>query len=342
MRIIENQSLQVYNTFGVAAKARYFTIIKHNDDVAMLVQWLQQHQLPYLLIGSGSNILFTDDYKGLVVHVALTGKQVVTKDKEASYIRAGAGENWHDFVLWTIRQGYAGLENLSLIPGTVGAAPVQNIGAYGVELTDCFSQLEAVDLHTGELRIFDHTACQFAYRDSYFKSVSRGRYLITSVTFRLLNQPQWKTHYAGIQQQLAGKKPTAQRISDIVIQMRQSKLPDPTLLGNAGSFFKNPLLERQAWLALKEQFANLPGYEQPDQRYKTSAAWLIDQCGWKGYQHADNDAGVYVKHALVLVNHGSATGEELWTLAQQIIDSVEGMFAITLESEPSVIPSVIS
>jgi len=212
---------------------------------------------------------------------------------------------------------------------------VQNIGAYGVELTDCFARLEAIDLHTGKMRVFDHAACQFAYRDSYFKSIARGRYLIVSVTFRLLKKPQWITHYAGIAAQLVNKAPTAQRISEIVIRTRQSKLPDPVKLGNAGSFFKNPLIERQTWLRLKTSFADMPAYEQPDACYKLSAGWLIDQCGWKGYRQGD--AGVYAKHALVLVNHGSAAGSELWLLAQQIIDSVQEKFGIALKPEPSII-----
>jgi UDP-N-acetylmuramate dehydrogenase len=336
MRITENHSLQTYNSFGVAAKARYFAAIEHHDDMAELLQWLRQHSLvPYLLVGSGSNFLFTKDYQGLIVHIALMGKNVIADDAEATYIRAAAGENWHGFVLWSIAQGYAGLENLSLIPGTVGAAPVQNIGAYGVELTDCFAQLEALDLQTGELRVFDHAACQFSYRESYFKTVARGRYLIVSVTFRLLKKPQWKTYYAGIATQLANKVPTAQRISDIVMRTRQSKLPDPSMLGNAGSFFKNPLVEKQTWLQLKACFTDISAYEQPDGCYKLSAGWLIDQCGWKGYRQGD--AGVYAEHALVLVNHGSATGRELWILAQQIIDSVQEKFGITLEPEPSII-----
>lgn len=339
MRIVENQSLQPYNTFGVVATARYFTIIQQQEDIVELVQWLQQYSLPYLLVGEGSNLLFVNDYKGLTVHIATLGKKVINEDAEATYIRAAAGENWHQFVLWTIGQGYAGLENLSFIPGTVGAAPVQNIGAYGVELNDYFSYLEAIDLQTGKLKVFDHTDCQFSYRDSYFKSVAKGRYLIVSVTFRLLKKPEWITHYAGIADQLGDKIPTAKAISEIVIQTRQAKLPDTCELGNAGSFFKNPLLAKQQWLALKKQFVDMPGYEQSDQGqgsyYKTSAAWLIDQCGWKGYQQGD--AGVYDKHALVLVNQGAATGKELWMLAQRIIVSVQEKFGINLEPEPNII-----
>lgn len=335
MQLIENQSLQAYNTFSIVAKARYFTVLETAEDIAEMVQWIQQNKQSYLLIGGGSNLLFKDDYSGLVAHVALKERVLIGDDAESVYIRAGAGENWHQFVLWTIDQGYAGLENLSLIPGTVGAAPVQNIGAYGVEVVDRFEALEAVDLQTGETRIFSRDDCQFSYRDSYFKSIKPDRYLITAVTFRLPRKPDWKLHYASIEAQLNGKEPSAKRISDIIIQTRQSKLPDPVKIANAGSFFKNPLLEKIEWLALQEKFTDIPGYEQHDKRYKTSAGWLIDQCGWKAYRQGD--AGVYENHALVLVNHGTATGKEIWTVAQAIIDSVKKKFGITLEPEPRII-----
>ena len=335
MQILENQSLQAYNTFSIAVKSRYFTIVETVDDVAEIVQWIKQNQHPYLLVGGGSNLLFKGDYAGLFAHISLKGIELIGEDEGAVYIRAAAGENWHQFVLWTIEQGYAGLENLSLIPGTVGAAPVQNIGAYGVELVDRFELLEAVDLQTGETKVFSRDDCLFSYRDSYFKSIKPDRYLITAVTFCLPKQPDWKLHYAGIKAELNGKEPSAKRISDIIIQTRQSKLPDPEKIANAGSFFKNPLLEQSEWLALQEQFADIPGYEQSNRRYKTSAGWLIDQCGWKAYRKGD--AGVYEKHALVLVNHGAATGQEVWQVAQAIIDSVNKKFGVVLEPEPRVI-----
>jgi len=333
--ILENVSLKPYNTFGVASAARYFTEIDNMDDVAELVAWRNQHELPCLIVGGGSNLLFKNDYEGLVAHIHLKGISVVDTDADASYIRACAGENWHGLVRWTIDQGFAGLENLSLIPGTVGAAPIQNIGAYGVELVDIVHSVEAVELATGNHCEFDVNACQFAYRDSYFKSAALGRYLITAVTFRLPHQPEWKITYAGVKHILEGKELSSRLISDTIIGIRQSKLPDPVVIGNAGSFFKNPVMAEADWLSLKQQHAELPGYPQANGWVKTSAAWLIDQCGWKGRKLGK--AGVYDKHALVLVNHGGATGAELWDVAEAVIQSVHENFAITLEPEPRVI-----
>ncbi|MEE9351550.1 MAG: UDP-N-acetylmuramate dehydrogenase [Thiotrichaceae bacterium] len=335
MEILENVSLKPYNTFGVASMARYFTEINTLDDVLELVAWRKQNDLPCLIMGGGSNLLFKNDYSGLVAHINLQGKSLLSSDEQASYVRAGAGEIWHDFVRWTIDQGYAGLENLSLIPGTVGAAPVQNIGAYGVELVDLLHSVEAIDLESGDMREFDVEACQFAYRDSYFKSVEPHRYLITAVTFRLPHQPEWKLSYAGLKDQLKGQALTSRLISDTVMKIRQSKLPDPAIIGNAGSFFKNPILPESEWELLKAKNSELPGYPQPEQRMKTSAAWMIDQCGWKGRKLGA--AGVYENHALVLVNHGGATGSELWDVAEAVIQSVQEKFQVNLEPEPRVI-----
>lgn len=336
MKIRERVSLKPFNTFGVEACSRYFTDISRLDDVYELIDWLRHHDNPLLIIGGGSNVLFKRDYPGMVAHCSLSGKEVLYADDEASYIRAGAGENWHEFVRWTIDQGCAGLENLSLIPGTVGAAPVQNIGAYGVELKDVFFSLEAVDLESGELRVFDTEMCRFAYRDSIFKSVSPGRYFITSVTFRLPHKPEWKLAYAGLKDKLNGAQPSARLISDTIMTIRQEKLPDPSVLGNAGSFFKNPVLEKRQWKALQERFVDLPGYAQEDPALiKTSAAWLIDRCGLKGFRAGA--AGVSKDHALVLVNYGGATGVDIWTVAETVMDTVKSEFSVTLEPEPKVI-----
>ncbi len=335
MEILEHVSLKPYNTFGVASMTRYFTEINTLDHVSELVAWRKQNDLPCLIVGGGSNLLFKNDYSGLVAHINLQGKSLLSSDEQASYVRAGAGEIWHDFVRWTIDQGYAGLENLSLIPGTVGAAPVQNIGAYGVELADLLHSVETIDLVSGEVREFDVEACQFAYRDSYFKSIEPHRYLITAVTFRLPHQPEWQLSYAGLKDQLEGQALTSRLISDTVMQIRQSKLPDPAIIGNAGSFFKNPVLPESEWELLKAKNVELPGYPQPEQRMKTSAAWMIDQCGWKGRKLGA--AGVYEKHALVLVNHGGATGSEVWDVAEAVIQSVQEKFEVNLEPEPRVI-----
>ena len=338
MQIYDNHSLQSHNSFGVSISSKLFTELNTTSDIEALIRWQKENdEIPCLLIGGGSNMLFRDDFAGLAVAVCLKGRELSSEDSQAFYITAAAGENWHDFVRWTIDEGYAGLENLSLIPGTVGAAPMQNIGAYGVELGDRLQSLIAVDLQTGERRTFSNEDCQFAYRDSYFKQQPHDRWLIESVTFRLPKEPVWVTAYAGVAAELGDQEPSARLISDVVIALRQSKLPDPAVIGNAGSFFKNPIMLSDQWQQLKSQFPELPGYPQKDdpKLVKTSAGWLIDQCEWKAFR--DGDAGIYEKHALVLVNHGNASGVELWNLAERIIDSVETKFGVQLEAEPRLI-----
>lgn len=335
MEIHKNVSLKQLNTFGVEATAKYLSNIANIDDIQDLLEWKVQSDLPTLLLGGGSNLLFKDDYQGLIAKVCLLGKDIAEEDDEFVYVSAAGGENWHGFVRWTIEQGFSGLENLSLIPGNVGAAPIQNIGAYGVEIADYFYSLQAVDLESSDVLEFDKKLCQFGYRESYFKSQALDRLLITSVTFRLPKKPEWKIDYAGVRNVLEGKSLNAERISDAIIQLRQTKLPDPTQIGNAGSFFKNPVLALSDWDKLKATNPDLPGYPQENTHIKTSAAWLIDACGWKGFRL--NNAGVSDKHALVLVNYGQATGSELWQVAEDIISSVEEKFAIRLEPEPRVL-----
>ena len=335
MEIIKNASLKDLNTFGVQANAKNFTEIHNLNDIEALLEWKTQNDLPSLLLGGGSNLLFKNDYEGLVAKVCLFGKDVADEDDDYVYVSAAAGENWHDFVRWTVEKGYSGLENLSYIPGTVGAAPIQNIGAYGVELADCFYTLQAVNLENADVLEFDKAHCQFAYRESFFKSQALDKLLITSVTFALPKKPTWKIDYAGVCDALEGQTPTAALISDAIIKLRQSKLPDPKVIGNAGSFFKNPVLSLNDWDALKESNPDLSGYSQENGEMKISAAWLIDSCGWKGFRQGD--AGVSDKHALVLVNHAEAIGAELWNVAQQIMTSVEDKFGVSLEAEPRVI-----
>lgn len=339
MEINNNVSLKKLNTFGVEASAKHFAEIHDLEDIEALFEWKEQHDLPVLLLGGGSNLLFKNDYKGLVAKVCLSGKDIAEEDDNFTYVSAAGGENWHEFVRWTVLgdlrgKGLSGLENLSLIPGNVGAAPIQNIGAYGVELADHFHSLQAVDLGSGNIHEFDKSLCQFGYRESFFKSQTLDRLLITSVTFALPKTPTWKMDYAGVREVLEGVEPTAELISDAIIQLRLSKLPDPAEIGNAGSFFKNPVLAKDHWESLKADFKDLPGYQQ-EMSIKTSAGWLIDQCGWKGFRKGD--AGVSEKHALVLVNHEKSTGTELWTVAKNIMTSVEDKFGITLEPEPRVI-----
>ena len=340
MEILENSSLKSLNTFGVNASAKYFAEIHTLEDIEALLEWKAQHDLPSLLLGGGSNLLFKNDYKGLVAKVCLAGKDIAGEDDDFTYVSVAGGENWHDFVRWTVlggsgSLGLAGLENLSLIPGTVGAAPIQNIGAYGVELADHFHSLQAINLETGDILELDKVQCQFAYRESFFKSQALDKLLITSVTFALPKKPQWKMDYAGVREVLEGKTPSAELISDAIIALRQSKLPDPAEIGNAGSFFKNPVLSLGKWETLKATNPDLPGYVQNAREMKTSAAWLIDSCGFKG--HRKGDAGVSDMHALVIVNHASATGAELWSVAQKIMASVEDKFGVKLEAEPRVL-----
>lgn len=335
MNIKNNYSLKNYNSFGVEAYSRYFSYIGSNDEIKALLEWHNQSELPLLLLGGGSNVLFKQDYQGMTAVIATKGIEVIDEDQYYTYVKVAAGENWHQLVRWSVNNGYGGIENLSLIPGTVGAAPIQNIGAYGVELADCFHELEAIDIASGTVSLFDQKACQFGYRDSYFKSSAFGDFLIQSVTLKFAKQPHWIMDYAGVKACLSGQSITSKRISDCIIQLRQSKLPDPLAIGNAGSFFKNPILSSNEWHQLKRQHPKVSAYPQAGGAIKVSAAWLIDHCGWKGKRFGD--AGVYEKHALVLVNHGKATGESLWTLATQIIESVEGQFSITLEAEPRLI-----
>ena len=335
MKIIKNASLKGLNTFAVNANAKYLAEIHNLDDIESLLEWKTQNDLPCLLLGGGSNLLFKNDYEGLVAKICLSGKDIAEEDNNFRYVSVAGGENWHDFVRWCVNKDIAGLENLSLIPGTVGAAPIQNIGAYGVELADHFHSLQAVDLESGNIHAFDKSQCQFGYRESFFKSQALDKLLITSVTFALPKQAEWKMDYAGINDVLKNVEPSAKLISDAIIKLRSSKLPNPDEIGNAGSFFKNPVLDARVWKDIKSQFPEISGYTQANQKMKTSAAWLIDQCGFKGFR--SGDAGVSDLHALVLVNHGEATGAELWAVAEKIIDAVNDKFGITLEPEPRAI-----
>jgi UDP-N-acetylmuramate dehydrogenase len=335
MNIKNNHSLKHYNSFGIDAKSRYFCQIENNQHIDALLEWQQHTETPLLLLGGGSNILFIADYNGMSAVMKTKGIRLIGEDNDYTYIKAAAGENWHHFVRWTVENGYAGLENLSLIPGTVGAAPMQNIGAYGVELADYLYQLDAIELSTGILHTFSQQECHFNYRDSFFKSTAFGHYLIQSITIKSPKKAHWKIEYAGIKEHLNGKTLNAKNISNSIIAVRQSKLPDPTQLGNAGSFFKNPLLNKTKWQALKQDHPALSGYPQKNGAIKISAAWLIDQCGWKGKQQGN--AGVYKKHALVLVNHGGASGKEIWELANTIVNAVNDQFGILLEAEPRII-----
>ena len=325
------------NSFGLPARAAWFAAIETLDQLAALIVTPEWRYLQRFVLGGGSNVILTGDFDGLVLHVRIPGRALVAEDPDAWIVRAGAGENWHEFVTWTLAQGWPGLENLALIPGTVGAAPIQNIGAYGLEMAERFQSLEAVELATGRGVVFDRAACQFGYRDSTFKQAA-GRFLIAAVTFRLPKRWRPLTGYADVARELeAGKiaAPTARQIADAVIAVRSRKLPDPAHLGNAGSFFKNPVVDAAAFARLVTRCSDLPHYPQPDGTVKLAAGWLIERCGWKG--RLFGPVGVHDRQALVLVNRGGARAQDVLGLARAIQESVLTEFGVMLEPEPLVV-----
>lgn len=336
MNILENHSLKKLNTFGIDALAKYYT---EAFSVEELKETLDDKKgLQKLILGGGSNILLTKDFSGIVIKNNLKGIELLKEDKDHFYIKAGAGENWHGFVKHCIDKGYAGVENLSLIPGNVGAGPMQNIGAYGVELKDVFHELEALNINTQNIEAFSNKECRFGYRESIFKHDAKGQYVITSVTLRLNKIPVYNTSYGAIEKELEEmgvKELSIKAISDAVINIRSSKLPDPARIGNAGSFFKNPVIDSAKFEALKKEFPEIVGYKNSETEVKLAAGWLIEQCGWKGKTFGE--AGVHKNQALVLVNYGNAKGNEIYELSQKILDSVEEKFGVLLEREVNII-----
>ncbi len=330
-------SLQPFNTFGVATRARYLAHAHDDAEVGEALQAAKRLQLPLLVIGGGSNLLLTGDVEALVLRMASRGLRIVSSQGDVVLVEAEAGEPWHPFVQWTLEQGLQGLENLSLIPGTVGAAPMQNVGAYGVEIKDVFAGLTALDRHTGELREFTLDECQFAYRDSRFKR-EVGRWLILRVRFALARAGALRLDYGPLRQRLAEQgvgEPTASDVSRAICSIRSEKLPDPAVLGNAGSFFKNPLVSADLAARLRAEHADLVAYPQADGQVKLAAGWLIEKAGWKGFR--DGDAGVHRQQALVLVNYGGATGAQLLALARRIQADIQARFGVSLEIEPNIL-----
>lgn len=331
----EQVSLKPYNTFGIDVKARYFTRAHDDQEVRQALAQAQQGRVPVLVIGGGSNLLLTRDIDALVLHMASRGRRVLSDDGERIVVEAEAGEPWHPFVQWTLAQGYCGLENLSLIPGTVGAAPMQNVGAYGVEIKDVFVGLTALDRETGELRDFGLAECTFGYRDSLFKR-NPGRWLILRVRFALSRTLQAHLDYGPVRQRLAEQgvtEPTAQAISEAICSIRREKLPDPAELGNAGSFFKNPVVSAELVERIRAQYPGVVAYPQANGQVKLAAGWLIEQAGWKG--HREGDAGVHRLQSLVLVNYGQASGAQMHALAQRIQADILERFGVELEMEPN-------
>ena len=338
MTISQNAPLRHLNSFDIDVYAKYFVEINSLKAFDELFSKKTYRDNRVLLLGGGSNILFTHDFDGLIIKNDIKGVEVLREDSENAWIQIGAGENWHDLVIYTLNKNFFGLENLSLIPGSVGAAPIQNIGAYGVEFKDVFHSLKAVNLSSGNTEIFKKEDCQLGYRDSIFKREAKGRYMIYSVTLKLSKIPKTNIGYGTIQNildEMEVKTPTPQQVSEAVIRIRRSKLPDPNKLPNAGSFFKNPVIPRPQLETLRIPYPDIPYYDIDQARVKVPAGWLIEQCGWKGKRIGH--VGVHKNQALVLVNFSNGTGRQIQKLSEEILKSVLDKFGIRLEREVNII-----
>ena len=338
MKVLENYSLKNYNTFGLDVKARWYAEITNTEDLQLLLKNPEFNTTPKMILGGGSNILFTKDYEGLIIRNRIEFIKKLSEDENQVSIKVGAGMNWHSFVLYTIDQNYPGLENLSLIPGCVGATPIQNIGAYGVEVKHTFHELNAVNLSDGSLQTFKAEECDFGYRDSIFKQTAKNKYAIVDVTFHFNKNNSLNTSYGAIEDQLKIMNitnPGIRDISNAVIAIRKSKLPDPEIIGNAGSFFKNPEIPEDLFKNLEQKFPGIVGHQSVNGKIKLAAGWLIEQCGWKGKRIGNT--GMHERQALVLVNYGGATGKELIDHALRVKESVLEKFGVELEMEVNII-----
>jgi len=334
-----NADLRPFNTFGISVKAKLLARFDSVEQLRALLADARVNELPRLFLGGGSNVLFTQDWQGVVLLNEISGMEVVKEDEHHVWVSAGAGEWWHNFVVHCVDHGWGGIENLSLIPGKVGAAPMQNIGAYGVEIKDTFHSLDAMRISDGELITFDREACRFGYRESFFKREGKDRFVILRVTFRLHKAPHaLHTSYGNIQQELERQRitgPTIKDVSNAVIAIRRSKLPDPAVLGNAGSFFKNPVVPGALARNIALEHPDVVAYPAGHGEMKLAAGWLIEKAGWKGFRA--NDHGVHDKQALVLVNHGNATGQAIFELSEQVLQSVKERFGVELEREVNIL-----
>jgi UDP-N-acetylmuramate dehydrogenase len=333
MEIKENISLQSLHSFGCNEKANYFAKIDSNEAIEQRLQWAKEKNIPYLILGAGSNILFTKTFEGLVLKMEIMGIKKLKETASEVFLEVGAGENWHHFVSYCVQKGWGGVENLSLIPGTVGAAPIQNIGAYGVEAKDSIAVVTAYDTQSAQFITLQNSDCAFAYRTSLFKK-DKTRYIISSVQFVLQKQPLFRTEYGAIKEvlhQKNNKQPSLAAISSAVIQIRSEKLPDPKKLGNAGSFFKNPTITKDLYEVLVAKYPKIIAYPITDDTYKIAAGWLIEACGWKGIQKGS--VGCYEKQSLVIVHYNNGPGMEIFDFSEEIIQSVLAKFEILLERE---------
>ncbi|WP_298555006.1 UDP-N-acetylmuramate dehydrogenase [uncultured Algibacter sp.] len=337
MQIQNNISLKPYNTFGIDVNAKHFVSVSNINDLKHIISL--KAYTNKLILGGGSNMLLTKDFEGLVIHLNLKGIAIISEDENSVIVKANAGENWHEFVLWCIKNDFGGLENLSLIPGNVGTAPIQNIGAYGVELKDSFEMCEAISLETKKLQCFTKSDCKFGYRNSIFKQKAKGKFIITSVNFKLTkNKHNLNIKYGAITSQLelmGVSNPKIQDISKAIISIRESKLPNPKEIGNSGSFFKNPIISKTHFNTLKENFEDIPSYPISEDEVKIPAGWLIEKSGFKGKRF--DDYGVHKNQALVLVNYGNAKGTEILNLSKLIQKTVKRIFGIFIEAEVNIL-----
>jgi UDP-N-acetylmuramate dehydrogenase len=338
-KIQSNKSLKPYNTFGFDVNGKYFIECENQDDIINSITFCKKNNISLLVLGGGSNILFTKDYDGLVLKNNLKGIQVIETNNDFVLVKANAGENWHQFVLTAVANNWCGIENLSLIPGTIGASPIQNIGAYGVEVKDFIVEVEVLLLDTLEVKKITKKDCHFGYRDSIFKNELKNKCIILNVLFQFSTHPKLNLSYGAIGEKLIEKNigtPSIKDVSDIVISIRESKLPNPKEIGNAGSFFKNPEIKNEQFEQLFKLYPNIPNYKSPLPNHtKIAAGWLIEQCGWKGFRK--ENIGVHKNQALVLVNYGDGHGNELLALCNEIIESVQNKFSIRLETEVNII-----
>ena len=338
MNIIENNPLLKLNTFGVDVKAKYFTSINTINELIEVTKTNVFKDLELLILGGGSNILFTKDFDGLVILNNIKGKEIIEQNQQSIFLKIGAGENWHELVMYCVDNGWGGIENLSLIPGNTGTAPMQNIGAYGVEIKETFVELEALEISSGKIVKFNNSDCEFGYRESVFKNKMKNQYIILNITLELKKNPVLNINYGDVKAILESqniKNPAIKEVSNAIISIRQSKLPDPKKIGNSGSFFKNPIVSLNQLELIKKKYPNVVNYEINENEFKIAAGWLIERAGWKGKKF--NNYGIHEKQALVLVNYGLANGMEIFELSEKIILDIKDKFGIKLEREVNII-----
>lgn len=338
MKIIENYPLLNLNTFGLDIKAKYFTSINTVNELIEIKKTNEFKDLELLVLGGGSNILFTKDFDGLVILNNIKGKEIIVQNHHSVFLKIGAGENWHELVMYCVDKGWGGIENLSLIPGNTGTAPMQNIGAYGVEIKETFVELEALEILSGKIVKFNNSDCEFGYRESVFKNKMKNQYIILNITLELKKNPVFNVNYGDVKTILENqniKNPSIKDVSNAIISIRRSKLPDPKKIGNSGSFFKNPIVSLKKLKLIKNKYPKIISYKINENEFKIAAGWMIEIAGWKGKRF--NNFGVHEKQALVLVNYGLANGMEIFNLSEKIILDIKDKFGITLEREVNII-----